>query len=73
MRHQNKHEYMRALPVKYCPVSGKVCFDKRGAQTAANSRFEEEHVKLRIYPCPDCQRMGLPAWHLTRKMRERDE
>ena len=34
---------------------------KREAQTAANLRFKQDHVKLRLYECPDCK-----AWHLTK-------
>lgn len=49
------------VPVVYCRASGKVCFDKRGAVTAANARYREAHVKLRIYPCEDCSK-----WHLTK-------
>jgi len=45
-------------PVKYC--HGKVIYDKKTAITAANKRFEENHIKLRVYPCPDCGH-----WHLT--------
>ena len=48
--------------VRICPMSGKMTFDKRGAQTAANKRFEEDHVKLRIYPC------GCGGWHLTSRL-----
>ena len=47
------------LPIEYC-TTGKVKFDKRGAQTARNKRFEEAHIKLRIYHCPECN-----WWHLT--------
>jgi hypothetical protein len=46
------------LPVKYC--MGKVIYDKKGALTVKNKRFEEDHVPLRIYPCPVCH-----GWHLT--------
>lgn len=45
-------------PIRRC--NGKVCYDKRGARTAANDRYDEDHVKLRIYPCPRCN-----SWHLT--------
>lgn len=47
-------------PVSYCPLSGKVMFDKKGAQTAANERLRKDHEELRIYPCPTCNH-----WHLT--------
>lgn len=47
-------------PVQYCPESGKVMYDKKGAATAANARRHESHERLRIYPCPACR-----TWHLT--------
>jgi hypothetical protein len=50
-------------PVKFCPTSGKTIFDKRGAQTAKNSRWKEEHKELRIYNCPDCN-----GFHLTSRI-----
>ena len=50
----------RALsPIRYC--DGKVMYDKRGATTAANKRFDDDRIKLRIYPCYD-------HWHLTKKL-----
>ncbi len=42
---------------------GKTCYDKKGAQTAANLRFKNAHQKLRIYPCPQGNH-----WHLTSKL-----
>lgn len=48
---------------EYCPTSGKVCYDKRGAQTAANARWDEARVALRIYPCGFCC-----GWHLTKRV-----
>lgn len=45
--------------VRYC--KGKVVFDKITAQTAANQRFAEDHIRLRIYPCHG-------HWHLTSKL-----
>lgn len=54
------------VPAEYCPVTGKVAFDKKGAQTAANARYHQDHVRLRIYPCQ------CGAWHLTKMgMRQR--
>lgn len=47
-------------PVEYCSTSGKVMFDKKGAQTAANHRMNEAHENLRIYHCGYCNH-----WHLT--------
>lgn len=43
---------------------GKVCYDKRGATTARNSRLEKGEKYLRIFPCPVCR-----FWHLTHKPR----
>lgn len=34
--------------------------DKKGATTAANYKWETEHLELRIYVCQYCR-----AWHLT--------
>lgn len=51
------------MSIEYCRVSGKVCFDKRGAITAANARYREDHIKLRAYPCGDCGK-----WHLTKTL-----
>ena len=50
---------MTSAPIR-CSVSGKIMFDKRSAQTAANKRYDDDHVELRIYECPYCHR-----WHLT--------
>lgn len=47
-------------PSERCIVSGKVIYDKKGAQSSKNSRFDADHVPLRIYPCPHCS-----GWHLT--------
>ena len=48
----------------FCVISGKVCFDKKSAATAKNSRYHEDHTELRIYPCNHCS-----AWHLTSQLR----
>ncbi len=45
------------LPVTKC--NGKVCYDKKGAMTAKNKRWEEDHIALRIYQCEGSH------WHLT--------
>lgn len=45
-------------PTSYC--NGKVGYDKKGAMTAKNKRWGDDHVKLRIYNCNMCNR-----WHLT--------
>ena len=45
--------------IKYC--HGKVPYDKRGAITAANKRWQQDHIKLRIYQCGD-------HWHLTKQV-----
>lgn len=49
------------LPATYCS-NGKVCYDKRGAQTARNKRERNGSEPLRIYQCPKCNQ-----WHLTHK------
>lgn len=43
--------------------SGKVAYDKKGAQSAKNLRYKQDHVQLRIYSCPKCN-----MWHLTSKI-----
>ena len=48
--------------------NGKVVYDKRGALTAKNRRWNEGHVKLRIYECPNNNH-----WHLTSSDPDRDE
>lgn len=48
------------VDAQYC--NGKVIYDKRGATTAKNKRYEEDHQVLRIYPCKRCQ-----GWHLTKQ------
>lgn len=56
-------------PIPYCPVQHKPCYDKRGAQTAANHAYETRHQTLRIYSCPHCQ-----FFHLTHHLKgERDK
>lgn len=42
---------------------GKIGYDKKGAQTAANLRMKLEHKKLRIYNCP-----YTVFWHLTKQL-----
>lgn len=49
--------------VQYC--NGKMrYFEKKSAVTAKNARWEQSHVELRIYQCPDCG-----DWHLTKQLR----
>ena len=45
---------------------GKICFDKRSAETKRNLLEREGREKMRIYSCPECQ-----AWHLTKINRYR--
>jgi hypothetical protein len=52
--------------VTYCPIGGKVQYDKKGATTAANKRYSEAHQKLRIYQCPECN-----FWHLTKILNDK--
>jgi len=47
---------------QYC--RGKRCYDKKGAVTAANGRWKQGHVHLRIYSCEWCG-----CWHLTKQLR----
>lgn len=54
--------------VEWCSETGKACYDKRTAQTAINHRFAKDHTRLRMYPCPQCQREGKPCWHLTSRV-----
>lgn len=54
--------YGYITPINHCPETGKPCYDKKTAVTAKNQRWDEDHIKLRIYPCPHCR-----AWHLTSK------
>ena len=65
MKHKETIWKYRGMPIgrKYCPVQGKNIYDKRGAQTEANRRWEEDHVELRIYNCPECN-----GWHLTKQI-----
>lgn len=51
---------------QYC--GRKRIYDKKGAVTAKNKRFEEDHVELRVYECP-----GNKHWHLTSDDPHRDE
>jgi len=48
--------------IEYC--NGKKCYDKKGAVSASNKRFQEDHQRLRIYECErGCH------WHLTKQLR----
>ncbi len=40
----------------------KVCYDKKGAISAANLRFKQDKIKLRAYWCEKCN-----FWHLTKQ------
>ncbi len=40
----------------------KVCYDKKGAISAANRRYKEDKIKLRPYWCDRCN-----FWHLTKQ------
>lgn len=46
------------ISARYC--QGKRAYDKKGAQTAKNKRWKEDHVKLRVYQCE-----LEDHWHLT--------
>lgn len=45
----------------YCSC-GKVAFDKRGAQTKANSLMRRGRERLRIYHCTESD-----YWHLSKE------
>ena len=53
---------MKKPVARICWRDNKRCYDKKGAITARNKRYEEDRVKLRIYPCHD-------HWHLTKILR----
>jgi hypothetical protein len=59
---QYKQEGVRA-DVSFC--GKKVKFDKKAAVSAANLRWEEDHMRLRIYPCHKCG-----GWHLTKQVQK---
>lgn len=49
---------------KICGVHHKTCYvSKKEALTHKNRRYKFDHVKLRAYPCPNCN-----YWHLTSKI-----
>jgi len=52
--------------ISYCNANEfgapKVIYDKKGATSAANRRFKEDHQKLAIYPCSG-------HWHVTKQTR----
>lgn len=50
MKWRPSKDYL-AAPISYC--NGKTCYDKRGAISAANKRYKNSHIKLRVYQCPD--------------------
>ena len=58
--------------IEWCSETGKPCYDKITARTAVNARFAEDHVRLRIYACPTCQREQKPCWHLTHLRAEKE-
>ena len=47
--------------------TGKMCFDKRGAQGAKNKLARDGRGRLAIYLCPECN-----YWHLTHVRANRD-
>lgn len=44
-----------------CPAQNKLCYDKRGAESARNRIQSRGGDRLRIYHCPDCNQ-----WHLSK-------
>jgi hypothetical protein len=61
-------DYGLPLDLGRCNVSGKIKYDKRGAQTAKNKRWCDERIELRIYNCPHCN-----YWHLTSLINKTNE
>lgn len=55
MENQSSENYIQGC-------TGKKAYDKKGAITACNLRYKEDHTRLRIYPCGD-------HWHLTKQLR----
>ena len=51
-------KYTEKGELNYC--NGKVCYDKKGAQTARNNQYKKYHAELYIYNCKWCS-----YWHLT--------
>ena len=58
MKWRPPKEYI--TPVSYC--NGKTSYDKRAAISAANKRYKDSHIRLRVYQCPDGDH-----FHLTHK------
>lgn len=48
-------------PLEYC--GDKPSYSKKEANTAKNHRYRQDHIRLRIYNCPNCNK-----WHLTSKI-----
>ena len=44
-------------------ICGKVCFDKKTAQTKKNFLEKLARERLRVYSCPSCN-----CFHLTKKL-----
>lgn len=57
---QSQNEYPH--DVRYC--QGKPMYDKRGATSAANKRYHQDHIRLRIYQHGN-------HWHLTKQLETR--
>ena len=45
-----------------CKRDNKPSYDKRGAQSAVNKRYQQDHTRLRLYPCGN-------HWHLTKLLK----
>ncbi len=61
--HKGGYPDGKRLPTTKCPTSGKRMLDKKSAITAANSSMILHHIKMRIYPCPDCNMYHLATTH----------
>jgi len=57
------HEKGKIQPLDTC-IIGKPCYDKRAAISARNKRWKDDRIRLRVYPCPICNK-----WHLTSTIR----
>ncbi len=59
----NWREHAVKVPKLRCWYEkSKICYDKKGAISAANLRYKEDKIKLRFYWCGFCN-----FWHLTKQ------
>lgn len=48
--------------IQYCTKNGKPCYDKKGAISAKNKRWNQDRIELRVYQC--C----FDHWHVTKQL-----